>query len=73
MYGGFTESYGLSTPGHVKEVTNFGIETPSKRRKTASSVPSASSSISTGLRFCDYSLVPRPTLQRGEGLAKLLT
>ena len=49
MHGGFTESYGLSTehlPGiqcmKKGDATNFGIEMPSKRKETASSVRSAS-------------------------------
>ena len=54
MHGGFTESYGLSTehlPGNMKkgDATNSGIETPSKQKKTASSVPSARPSTSTSL------------------------
>ena len=52
MVHGFTESYGLSAehlPGNVKrDAINFGIETPSKRSKAASSVPSTN--LSTSLR-----------------------
>ena len=38
-------------PGNMEkgDATNFGKETPSKRRKTSSSVPSASPSMSTSL------------------------
>ena len=54
MHDRGNESYGLSTehlPGNMKkgDATNFGIETPSKRRMIVPSVPSASPSTSTSL------------------------
>ena len=52
VHGGFTESF---RPEHLRgnvkkrDATNFGTETPSKCRKTASSVPSTSPSTSSSL------------------------
>ena len=65
MHGGFTESYGLLTeylPGNMKkgDATNFGIETPSKRKKTASSVPSARPSTSTSLNTVKVLIIAPP-------------